>query len=295
VAAPARRLWRGLAVLGAVGGLGCGGGGDSGADKSDIAGLFGSNDDGGPKNVCKDDIFTSAPRPVLPTGTAHFAPIPVTDRAPEVDLKEVTCEVSRNQAGEVAGYYASFFGKWDYSYLTDYAAVSWSGKYAGPGKYDGAHVDYAYDVSSFQPLGATGALVIDADGLTGHFTSSSATLNFKCGDASKLSLETVPWPPLPEHTARLVDNQSKLVYEFPNVYCSTSDGKFEISSDGPFRLRYVADGTGTGMHRTDSESQDYAGGALNSSSSGGLPFTIDCGKSPVTGTIGGNDTFVCQR
>ena len=69
---------------------------------------------------------------------------------------------------------------------------------------------------------------------------------------------------MPEHTARLVSNQTGLVYEFPNINCSTSyDGKLEISTeDTPFRLRYVADGTGTGMHRTESGVTDYAGGAI---------------------------------
>src|SRR4051812_39447696 len=99
-ATPVRRLAGGLAVLGAVGALGCGGD-DSGADKSDIAGVFGSGDDDGPKNVCKDSTYGSGPSPVKPTGTAHFTPNPVTARAPEVDLIEVTCEVSRNAAGEV--------------------------------------------------------------------------------------------------------------------------------------------------------------------------------------------------
>jgi hypothetical protein len=293
VTAPARRLWRGLAALGAVGALGCGGD-DSGADKSDIAGLFGSSDDDGPANVCKDVAIGSGPRPVQPTGTAHFTPIPVTDKKPELDLVEVTCEVSRNADGEVVGFYASFFSKWGESFLTDYAAVSWLGKYAGPGTYDKAQLAYAYDAAFTDGTG-TGALVIDADGLTGHFTSSSGGLNFKCGDASRLSLATVPWPPLPEHTARLVGNTG-LVYEFPDINCTTSSGKFEILTVGtPFRLRYVANGTGTGMHRTESESMDYAGGALNSSSSGGSALTIDCGATPVSGTINDNLTFRCQR
>jgi len=102
---------------------------------------------------------------------------------------------------------------------------------------------------------------------------------------------------LPEHTARLVSNQTGLVYEFPNINCSTSyDGKFEISTeDTPFRLRYVADGTGTGMHRTESDVTDYAGGAINSSSSGGDPLTLDCGTTPVTGKVFENFTFACQR
>ncbi|MEO8181446.1 MAG: hypothetical protein ABI895_21625 [Deltaproteobacteria bacterium] len=291
----ARRLGRGLALLGAVGALGCGGD-DSGDDETpSVLGLFGDNDDDGPPSPCKDITFDSGPSPSKPTGTAHFTPNPVTAMKPELDLVEITCEASRNSAGEVVGFYASFFSEWGESYLTEYAAVSWLGKFAGPGQYDNAKLAYSYDDPSLDNM-STGALVIDGDGLTGHFTSSSSQLSFKCGDASRLSLATVPWPPLPEHTARIVSRQQGIVYEFPNINCSTVLGKFEISTvRTPFRLRFVADGTGTGAHRTVSDDTDYAGGAYNSSSSGGEPFALDCGTTPVTGTISDNLSFVCQR
>jgi hypothetical protein len=119
-------------------------------------------------------------------------------------------------------------------------------------------------------------------------------LDFKCGDAAKLSLQTVPWPAQPERTVRAA--LGGVVYEFPGLECGTDDGSFEIGTVGiPYIFNVTTDGSGTGSHRVTSDDTDYAGGAYKSSSSGGGTLTLDCGASPVTGKINDNITFVCGK